>query len=107
MLIQRRSSDACRRQSCSSSILPRRFKFKVPSFKSLPSRASVLDCSSPLELSAGQWTHESAGGPAHSKTLRDSDLRMPPSRFITDLPKDLVEVWNVKSGWCPFPRIEN
>ncbi|MDZ4401548.1 M56 family metallopeptidase [Prosthecobacter sp.] len=32
-------------------------------------RDSVLECSSPLELSAGQKTLESAGGPAHSKTL--------------------------------------
>ena len=29
----------------------------------------------------------------------DGNLMMRPSRFITDLPKDLVEVWNVKSGW--------
>ncbi len=32
-------------------------------------RDSVLECSSPLELFAGQATLESAGGPAHSKTL--------------------------------------
>jgi hypothetical protein len=32
-------------------------------------RDSVLECSSPLELSAGRETFESAGGPAHSKTL--------------------------------------
>ena len=32
-------------------------------------RASVLECSSPLELFADLWTFESAGGPAHSKTL--------------------------------------
>jgi hypothetical protein len=33
------------------------------------SRGSVLECSSPLELFAGQAMFESAGGPAHSKTL--------------------------------------
>jgi putative membrane-bound dehydrogenase-like protein len=32
-------------------------------------RGSVLECSSPLELSAGRGTPESAGGPAHSRTL--------------------------------------
>ena len=32
-------------------------------------RGSVLECSSPLELSGGQETSESAGGPAHSRTL--------------------------------------
>jgi hypothetical protein len=32
-------------------------------------RGSVLECSSPLELFVGQMTFESAGGPAHSKTL--------------------------------------
>ena len=32
-------------------------------------RESVLECSSPLELSAFQTTLESAGGPAHSRTL--------------------------------------
>jgi hypothetical protein len=39
------------------------------SITSVESRGSVLECSSPLELFAGQWTLESAGGPAHSKTL--------------------------------------
>ena len=32
-------------------------------------RGSVLECSSPLELSEGRGTPESAGGPAHSRTL--------------------------------------
>ena len=32
-------------------------------------RVSVLECSSPLELFAGLTTLESAGGPAHSRTL--------------------------------------
>ena len=33
-------------------------------------RGSVLECSSPLELSVGLGSCESAGGPAQSKTLR-------------------------------------
>ena len=32
-------------------------------------RGSVLECSSPLELCGVRWTFESAGGPAHSRTL--------------------------------------
>jgi hypothetical protein len=32
-------------------------------------RVSVLEFSRPLELFAARWTFESAGGPAHSKTL--------------------------------------
>jgi hypothetical protein len=36
----------------------------------------------------------------HKRAIDESDdIMMRPSRFITDLPKDLVEVWNVKSGW--------
>ncbi len=42
---------------------------KVERSTTFASRGSVLECSSPLELFAGQWTLESAGGPAHSKTL--------------------------------------
>jgi hypothetical protein len=42
----------------------------VPSdSKAIACRVSVLECSSPLELFAGQTTPESAGGPAHSRTL--------------------------------------
>ena len=42
----------------------------VPSGSTVPApRVSVLECSSPLELSAGQTSPESAGGPAHSRTL--------------------------------------
>jgi DNA helicase-2/ATP-dependent DNA helicase PcrA len=37
--------------------------------------------------------------PVINHQARDGDIMMRPSRFITDLPKDLVEVWNVKSGW--------
>ncbi len=37
--------------------------------------------------------------PVINHLARDGDIMMRPSRFITDLPKDLVEVWNVKSGW--------
>gem|GEM_PF-5140124 len=36
---------------------------------SLQKRVSVLECSSPLELSGGRSTLESAGGPAQSRTL--------------------------------------
>jgi hypothetical protein len=35
-------------------------------------RGSVLECSRPLELFAGLETFESAGGPAHSRTLSRS-----------------------------------
>jgi hypothetical protein len=35
----------------------------------LKQRDSVLECSSPLELFGGGETLESAGGPAHSRTL--------------------------------------
>ncbi len=42
----------------------------VPPGSTVPApRVSVLECSSPLELSAGQTSPESAGGPAHSRTL--------------------------------------
>ena len=42
----------------------------VPSGSTVPApRVSVLECSSPLELFAGQTPSESAGGPAHSRTL--------------------------------------
>jgi DNA helicase-2/ATP-dependent DNA helicase PcrA len=37
--------------------------------------------------------------PVINHQARDGDIMMRPSRFITDLPKDLVEVWNVKSVW--------
>ncbi|MBE7496071.1 MAG: ATP-dependent helicase [Verrucomicrobiaceae bacterium] len=37
--------------------------------------------------------------PVINHQARDGDIMQRPSRFITDLPKDLVEVWNVKSGW--------
>ncbi len=37
--------------------------------------------------------------PVINHQARDGDIMMRPSRFISDLPKDLVEVWNVKSGW--------
>ena len=37
--------------------------------------------------------------PVINHQARDGDIMMRPSRFITDLSKDLVEVWNVKSGW--------
>lgn len=37
--------------------------------------------------------------PVINHQARDGDIMMRPSRFITDLPKDLMEVWNVKSGW--------
>ncbi len=37
--------------------------------------------------------------PVINHQARDGDILMRPSRFLTDLPKDLVEVWNVKSGW--------
>jgi DNA helicase-2/ATP-dependent DNA helicase PcrA len=37
--------------------------------------------------------------PVINHQARDGDIMMRPSRFLTDLPKDLVEVWNVKSGW--------
>jgi DNA helicase-2/ATP-dependent DNA helicase PcrA len=37
--------------------------------------------------------------PVINHQARDGDIMMRPSRFITDLPKELVEVWNVKSGW--------
>jgi len=43
---------------------------RVPSGSTAPApRDSVLECSSPLEIFAGQTTSESAGGPAHSRTL--------------------------------------
>ncbi|MBK8092921.1 MAG: ATP-dependent helicase [Verrucomicrobiaceae bacterium] len=29
----------------------------------------------------------------------DGDMMMSPSRFLTELPPDLVEIWNVRSGW--------
>jgi DNA helicase-2/ATP-dependent DNA helicase PcrA len=37
--------------------------------------------------------------PVINHQARDGDIMQRPSRFLTDLPKDLVEVWNVKSGW--------
>jgi len=41
-----------------------------PSGTTVPApRVSVLECSSPLELFVGLTTLESAGGPAHSRTL--------------------------------------
>ncbi|MFN0076501.1 MAG: ATP-dependent helicase [Prosthecobacter sp.] len=37
--------------------------------------------------------------PLINHRARDGNMMMCPSRFLTDLPNDLVEVWNVKSGW--------
>jgi len=37
--------------------------------------------------------------PILNHRAHDGDILMRPSRFLTDLPKDLIEVWNVKSGW--------
>jgi DNA helicase-2/ATP-dependent DNA helicase PcrA len=37
--------------------------------------------------------------PVINHQARDGDIMMRPSRFITDLPKDLVEEWKVRSGW--------
>ena len=37
--------------------------------------------------------------PVINHQARDGDILQRPSRFISDLPKELVEVWNVKSGW--------
>lgn len=37
--------------------------------------------------------------PVINHLARDGDIMMRPSRFISELPKDLMEVWNVKSGW--------
>ena len=56
----------CRAKACHRS--PRRFAL-AGRWGFLP-RGSVLECSSPLELSVGLGTCESAGGPAQSKTLR-------------------------------------
>ena len=42
---------------------------KLERSTSFAPRESVLECSSPLELFAGRLTLESAGGPAHSRTL--------------------------------------
>ena len=36
--------------------------------------------------------------PVINHQARDGDIMMRPSRFLTDLPKDLVEVWKVRSG---------
>lgn len=37
--------------------------------------------------------------PVINHQARDGDIMMRPSRFLTDLPKDLVEEWKVRSGW--------
>ena len=37
--------------------------------------------------------------PVINHRAHDGDIMMRPSRFISELPKDLLEVWNVKSGW--------
>lgn len=37
--------------------------------------------------------------PVINHQARDGDILQRPSRFVSDLPKDLIEVWNVKSGW--------
>jgi hypothetical protein len=50
---------------------------RVEQLLGIPKRDSVLECSSPLELSAGHRIPESAEGPAHSKTLpRASSLQI-------------------------------
>lgn len=37
--------------------------------------------------------------PVINHQARDGDIMQRPSRFLTDLPKDLVEEWKVRSGW--------
>lgn len=37
--------------------------------------------------------------PVINHQARDGDILMKPSRFITELPQDLMEKWNVRSGW--------
>lgn len=37
--------------------------------------------------------------PVINHQARDGDILQRPSRFVSELPKELVEVWNVKSGW--------
>ena len=62
--------DPARRPACKSGVAPR-LAARSPRRSALAwalgflPRDSVLECSSPLELSVGQRTRESAGGPAH------------------------------------------
>lgn len=37
--------------------------------------------------------------PALNHAARDGDILMKPSRFLTELPQDLMEKWNVRGGW--------
>jgi DNA helicase-2/ATP-dependent DNA helicase PcrA len=37
--------------------------------------------------------------PLINHQVRDGDIHMKPSRFITELPMELMEKWNVRSGW--------
>ncbi len=37
--------------------------------------------------------------PVINHQARDGDILMKPSRFITELPADLMEKWNVRGGW--------
>ncbi len=37
--------------------------------------------------------------PVINHQARDGDILMKPSRFITELPQDLMEKWNVRGGW--------
>ena len=98
---------------------------KVSSSQGAPQQAIllVLDPAAPFQVSGSKFQDTPAAATAswsaaalrrfrkvcgsrkapeeleHSKTLREGDIMMRPSRFITDPPNDLVEVWNVKSGW--------
>jgi DNA helicase-2/ATP-dependent DNA helicase PcrA len=37
--------------------------------------------------------------PVLNHQARDGDILMKPSRFITELNPELMEKWNVRSGW--------
>jgi DNA helicase-2/ATP-dependent DNA helicase PcrA len=37
--------------------------------------------------------------PVLNHQARDGDILMKPSRFLTELPQDLMEKWNVRGGW--------
>jgi len=37
--------------------------------------------------------------PVINHAARDGDILMRPSRFITELPTELMEKWNIRSGW--------
>ena len=37
--------------------------------------------------------------PVLNHAARDGDILMKPSRFITELPQDILEKWNVRGGW--------